>query len=40
MAASDMEVNWYENLGLWLYGFIPTNRAQLAPLQLKRPEKC
>ena len=39
LAASDMEVNWYENLGLWLYGFIPTNRAQLAPSTIKKARK-
>ena len=39
LAASDMKVNWYENLGLWLYGFIPTNRAQLAPSTIKKARK-
>jgi len=39
LAASDMEVNWYEHLGMWLYGFIPTNRKQLGPSTIKSAKK-
>ena len=31
LVASDQVIEWYNYLAVWLYGFIPTNRTNLAP---------
>jgi len=35
LAASDQVIDWYFKWAAWLYGFIPTNRTQLAPSTIK-----
>ncbi len=39
LMASDQEVEWFLWWAPWLYGFIPTNRTQLAPSTIKKAKK-
>ena len=35
LVASDQVIEWYNYWAVWLYGFIPTNRTNLAPSTIK-----
>lgn len=39
LAASDQVIMWYFKWAAWLYGFIPTNRTQLAPSTIKKAKQ-
>ena len=39
LAASDTVFTFVENLALWLYGFIPTNRSNLSPSTIKMSKR-
>ena len=39
LVASDQVIEWYNYWAVWLYGFIPTNRTNLAPSTIKMSKK-
>ena len=39
LVASDQVIEWYNYWAVWLYGFIPTNRTNLAPSTIKMAKK-
>jgi len=40
LVASDQVIEWYFYWAVWLYGFIPTNRTNLAPSTIKMSKKA